>query len=151
VGAPPAPVTTTSRILYHGSRGRIRGTPRPSDSGTFGPGLYLTLPERAQRYASYTAKIAANPDGTGGPRFTGTVYAADVSQLNLKVLTWDEFLDLAEAEGDGAATAAAKARVQEILVSQGYDGLDIRDDDRPEVVIFSTSICKISLEAVVDT
>src|SRR5687767_9878065 len=45
-------VTTTPRILYHGAREGIEGALRTSDEGTFGPGLYLTTAERAERYAT---------------------------------------------------------------------------------------------------
>jgi hypothetical protein len=53
-------VITTPRVLYHGAREGIDGPPRASESGTFGPGLYLTVRDRAEVYARYDAKIAAD-------------------------------------------------------------------------------------------
>ena len=145
-------VTTTPRVFYHGCRERLAGPLEPSDSGTFGPGFYLTTPERAALYAQYgpriAAKIAAGEEGgLGAPEHEGTVYAFDVGHLNLKVLTWDAYLDQCEElSGEiSAATQAARLKFQEILVSQSFDGLDIRDQGRTELVIFPASLHKLKV------
>lgn len=150
----PTPVTTTPRVLYHGSRKGIEGELRASEEGTFGPGLYLTTAKRAERYATFTAKAAANPDNDGSdePRFDGMVYAADVGSLKLKAMSWDDFLDQSEAlDRDGAATQKAKAKLQELLAAEGYDGVEIRDTIRPEVVIFPIALPKLKLQPVTTT
>ena len=152
-GGPP-PVTTTPRTLYHGAREGIEGTPLASDEGTFGPGFYLSSAERAGKYATLTGKEAANPDGweRAEPSFNGEVYAVEIGHLKLKAITRDTFHDLCEPLTEHrASTPEAKAKLQELLTEVGYDGLEIRDTDRPEVVIFAAALHKIELKAVTTT
>jgi hypothetical protein len=145
------PITTTPRIFYHGARERLSGALQPSESGTFGPGFYLTTQERAELYAWYgagiAAKIGASEEGwRGEPTYDGVVYAFDVGELRIKELTWDRYLDECEAlDPSRAATPLAKAKVQEALIAEGYDGLYIPDDLRHELVIFPSSINKIKV------
>jgi hypothetical protein len=83
------------------------------------------------------------------PEYDGIVYACDHSELRLKSMTWDEYLDQCEAlDENGAATSDAKAKLQEILSQEGYDGLIIRDCRRRETVIFPGSLHKIRLEPI---
>ena len=145
-------VNTTPRVLYHCCRERLAGTLEPSDSGTFGPGFYLTTSEHAALHAQYGPRIAANiAAGEEGwpeaPEQHGRVYIFDVGHLNFKVLTWDEYLDRCEelSEEIGAATPVAKLKLQETLASQGFDGLDIRDQGCAAVVVFQSSIHKLRL------
>jgi hypothetical protein len=147
-------VTTTPRTLYHGSREGIDGPPRASGEGIFGPGFYLTHAKRAGKYATLDGKDAANPDAWNlvEPSFDGTVHAVEIGHLNLKAMTWDEFHDRCEPLTEHrASTPAAKAKLQELLAAEGYDGLEIRDTRRPEVVVFPSALHKIELRAVTTT
>ena len=76
----------------------------------------------------------------------------EVGHLKLKSITWDTFHDLCEPLTEHrASTPEAKAKLQELLTEVGYDGLEIRDTDRPEVVIFAAALHKIELKAVTTT
>ncbi len=145
-------VSTTPHVLYHCCREQLAGTLEPRDSGTFGPGLYLTTSEHAARHAQYGPRIAANiAAGEEGwpeaPEHHGRVYVVDVGHLNFKVLTWDVYLNWCEelSEEIGAATPVARLKLQETLASQGFDGLDIRDQGCAAVVVFPSSIHKLRL------
>lgn len=155
-----APVITTPRIAYHGSRTGLEGAPRASEEGTFGPGFYLTIEARAHDYAIYDGKTAANLPGMGDvqlpPQHDGVVYACDLSGLNIKPMSWDGYYALMETllgfpTGDGIPTPDNKRRVTELLVEQGCDGIQIIDDLRQETVIFPASLHKIRLQPVITT
>lgn len=142
------------RIAFHGAReGIIEGPIRPSPEGTFGPGFYLTSRKRAGDYARYEAKWAARlPEldpPLPEPLYDGIVYSCDLSDLKLRVLddhmAYFDLVDELLQVDKGYATPEDKERVQEILIQKGYDGLDIRDDIRKEVIIFPTSLHKIKL------
>ena len=142
------------RIAYHGARNGLDGPIQASPEGTFGPGFYLTTQKRAAEYARHTAKDAAQLPSLGGvkptPRYDGIVYACDLTDLKLKTVpSWLAYYDLVDEllqVDQGYATDEDKQRVQEILSQQGYDGLDVRDDERRETVIFPGSLHKIRLE-----
>ena len=44
-----------------------------------------------------------------------------------------------------APTPSAKAKLQELLAAEGYDGLYILDEERHELVIFPSSVHKIKI------
>jgi hypothetical protein len=141
-------VMTTPRTFYHGSPYELEGALEPSQGGTFGPGLYLTSHARAALYAKYDAGIAAKIlGGEEGrfpePQYDGTVHAFDVSALRLKALKWERYQELCMAlDPQDAPTPSAKAKLQELLAAQGYDGLYILDDERHEMVVFPASMQK---------
>jgi hypothetical protein len=144
-------VITTPRTFYHGSPNELEGAFEPSEEGTFGPGFYLTSQARAALYAKYDAGIAARllegeEDRAPEPQYDGTVYAFDLSTLRLKALKWARYQELCMAlDPQGAPTPSAKAKLQELLAAQGYDGLYILDDVRHEMVIFPASMQKIKV------
>ena len=111
--------------------------PQASGEGTFGPGFYLTSESRAGDYARYDAKIAADPAAWGNkqppPQHDGVVYACDVSGLRIKPMSWDGYYALMEkllglAPGEGIPTPANKVLMTQLLAGQGYDGIQILDD-----------------------
>jgi hypothetical protein len=147
-------VITTPRVLYHGAREGIDGPPRASESGTFGPGLYLTVRDRAEVYARYDAKIAA--DVVNGrmaypppPKYDGRVYAYDVSGLKIKELRdWNSYFNLVIEElaiTKGYTTPEDKVEIQKLLQNQGYDGIYVKDEERTEMIIFQSSIGKLKM------
>jgi hypothetical protein len=158
-GAPSRPprasdfdgVITTPRTFYHGSPNELDGAFEPSEEGTFGPGFYLTTHARAALYARYDAGTAARLlTGEEGrapePQYDGTVYAFDVSDLRLKALKWMRYQELCMAlDPQGAPTPSAKAKLQELLAAQGYDGLYILDEERHELVVFPASLYKLKV------
>jgi hypothetical protein len=144
-------VITTPRVFYHGAREGLDGIPQPSNEGTFGPGLYLTTKERAKFYAQYGGRIAAKMASgewrqLPEPEYDGTVHAFDVSRLTLKVLSHERYLDLCEAlDEQKAASHEARAKLQEQLAAEGFDGPYIQDEERDEMVVFPGSVHKIKL------
>lgn len=153
-GIGAGPVITTPSLRYHGSRTGLAGPPQASGEGTFGPGFYLTSQSRAGDYARYDAKTAAGLAAWGNkqppPQHDGVVYACDVSGLCIKPMSWDGYYALMEkllglAPGEGIPTPANKVLMTQLLAGQGYDGIQILDDDRQETVIFPASLAKISL------
>ena len=105
----------------------------------------------ATLYARYDAKIAARfLEGEEGyqiePQYDGTVYAFDVSGLTLKTLKRERYQRMCMAiDPDGAPTPPAKAKLQELLAAEGYDGLYILDEERHEMVVFPGSMDKIKV------
>jgi hypothetical protein len=144
-------VIATPRTFYHGSPNELEGAFRPSEEGTFGPGFYLTTHARATLYAQYDAGMAARLlEGEEGrapePHYDGTVYAFDVSALRLKTLKWARYQELCMAlDPQGSPTPSAKAKLQELLAVQGYDGLYILNEERHEMVVFLGSMQKIKI------
>jgi hypothetical protein len=144
-------VITTPRVFYHGSPDELEGALRPSEEGTFGPGLYLTTHARATLYAEYdagiAAKIAAGETGKRAePQYDGTVYAFDVRELKLRSLKWERYQELCMAlDPSGAPTPSAKTELQALLAAHGYDGLYILDEERHEMVVFPASLHKIKM------
>ena len=144
-------VVTLPRTFHHGSHDGLEGALEPSGEGTFGPGFYLTSHARATLYARYDARVAAEigegEEGWAGePRYDGRVYAFDVGRLRLKALRHERYQRLCMAlDPLGAPTASAKARLQELLAAEGYDGLYILDEKRHEMVVFPGSMDKIKV------
>jgi hypothetical protein len=120
----------------------------------FGPGFYLTTKERATLYARYdagiAAKIAEGEEGwEGEPQYDGTLYAFDMSGLRVKILTWARYLELCEELDEaGAATPAAKAKLQARLSAEGYDGISVLSNLRNETVIFPDRVRRLKPRAV---
>jgi hypothetical protein len=142
---------TTPSVFYHGSPYNLEGELEPSDEGTFGPGLYLTTHARATLYAQYDAGIAARiAEGEEGwrgePQYDGTVYGFDVSRLRLRALKYGRYQELCMAlDPQGALTPSAKAKLQEHLAQEGYDGLYILDELRHELIVFPASLHKVKI------
>ena len=152
-------VVTIPRTFYHGSPDELAGALEPSEEGTFGPGFYLTTQERAALYAQYDAGIAAriaeSEEGWERHRkYDGPVYAFDVSELKFKAVKHERYQRLCMAlDPLEAPTPSAKAKLMDILVAEGYDGLYILDQQRHEMVIFSdlASQVKISRHLTLQT
>lgn len=142
-----------SYVGFHGSREGIPtgASPESSAQGTYGPGFYVTTSKRrADLHARDPAKHTADFDRTGGhvgePTFDGTVDAFDLSDLNiLFVKDGDTYIDLVDAVGSdgepkGYPLPADKVALQELLEARGYDGIEVNDPDRMEIVIFPSAV-----------
>ena len=145
-------VRTTT--LYHGARNGFNGSPMPSDTGNLGAGFYLAPKERAEAFAKFDPKVAADRAYQEGaePNYHGDVIAFDLNRLNLKTVAgWKEYYDLADEvlESDkGCVTDQDKIELRERLEAQGFDGIEIRDKPwdgsaSPETVVFPNAVSKL--------
>ena len=145
-----------NRVAYHGARTTVQGALEPSDTGTFGPGLYLTERDRAETYAQYDAGLAAkivDYEARGEPRehrpeptYDGTVHAFDTASLNLFRMTHDKYHVVGPRlldNGRDCVSTSDRAAINEKLAELGFDGLEITGQGRRETVIFPDAIAKL--------
>jgi hypothetical protein len=133
-------------ILYHGSRGIIRGAPRPSQNATYGPGFYLASQDVAEQYAMF------DPDnvslcGSHPPQHCGRVYSFETAELAFLILKDSEkYHSLASLlSGNEGLLLPEEAKIEAQLrwAGQGYDGLKVLGTIKPATVVFPGSMHKL--------
>lgn len=150
-------VNTTKNIAFHGARQGFKGDPRAGEGGNLGEGFYLTSRERAERFRIHDPKTATNYwDQNIEPTYDGDVVAFDIGALKLyEVKGWKKWYDQGDellGRGrhksggvviDGIVTNEDLEQIRELLEREGFDGIRIKDKDKPEIVVFPCSLKKL--------
>lgn len=111
---------TTQTPYYHGTTAEFEGVPRPSVSGIYGPGIYVS--KRRETATAYAQRqgvrdVIVKTYRVHGPLATDRMLTTALNQ----------------ARDEGLRGNAKATRANEILSQQGYAGIE----DGPVTVIFS--------------
>jgi hypothetical protein len=105
------------RTYFHGSPSEIDGPLRPSSSGVYGPGVYLSKKERSAR--DYGERLIR---GAGRPVFVSR------HVIRGKLATALQFSEaMAESLSTGLRGSELKAAAQKVLRERGFSGLQDSD------------------------